>query len=135
MARKSVKQCIDIVLACIEERKCVDYANPLSVRRFNAAYDRCANNMLYIDKHYPNEIDVVMELLNHSDYDVVLHCAPIILRFKNCSALYKWKAIDRIKEVLRTHDISKADRLGWELSLRNWEQNLRKSEKAGDGCV
>ena len=124
MARKSVNRCIDIALACIEERKIVDYASSLSVRRYNAAYVRCANNLLYIDQHYPNEIDTVMKLLDHSDYEVVLHCAPIILRFNNCSLSNKWKAIDRIKEVLRIYDVGKAERSAWKISLEKWEKEL-----------
>jgi hypothetical protein len=79
MANKTADQCIEYILKNIDKRKDVDYGSRLSVRRFNAAYDRILENARYIDRHYPNALGSLMELIYHQDIFVVEHCAPIIL--------------------------------------------------------
>ena len=129
MALKTIKQCLDIIFKSIEIRKKWDYGRGMSVTKFNAAYKRSEKHMFYIDKHYPDRTDVLLELLNHEDPHVVLHCAPMMLRFKNLSIEQKWKALETIKLVLQTSNASDIDRTGFKFAIPLWEKDLMEEQK------
>ena len=126
MGNKTVDQCIETILKSIEQRRSVDYGNRLSVRRFNAAYDKILENARYIDSHYPSQIDAIMKLLYHHDVDVISHCAPIILTLCNSTIEQKREAINVIKLLLTSDKLSKGDKLGFSMSLESWEKRLVK---------
>ena len=56
MVEKTAEECIRRILVDIEKRKNVDYADKLSVRRYNAAYDRIYANAKYINDNYPAQL-------------------------------------------------------------------------------
>jgi hypothetical protein len=126
----NITQCLDEIVKCIVQRKSVDYGNKASVRRFNAAYDRIIKHARYIDLHYPDQIDAMMTLLYHDDFDVVLHVAPIILTLVNSTFTQKWEAIGVLKKLVADESLPKSDRLAYSASLENWEKRLRQMTDA-----
>ena len=129
MALKTIKQCLDINFLSIEIRKKWDYGRGMSVNKYNSAYHRFSRNMEYIAKHYPDRTDVFMELLNHKDPYVVLHCAPKMLMLTNLSIDQKWKALETIKIVLPTCKASDIDQMGFQYSIQQWEKELLEEQK------
>lgn len=121
---KSVDECISGMLTQIEKRKKVDYGSMASVRQFNAAYHKCFRYAKYIDEHYPDEIDVLLDLCNHPDIDVVSHCAPMVLRLKNATNEQKMKALDTIRGLTQDSRLDSVSRCGFSLSLKQWEKEF-----------
>jgi hypothetical protein len=122
---KSVEACIEDYLEQIEKRKNVDYADKASVRRFNAAYDKCFQLAEYIDDHYPEQLDRFVALLEHSDIYVVSHCAPMLIRLNNTTIEQKRKALETCKSFLNHPMIDEVTKLGFSLSIPKWEEELR----------
>lgn len=129
MALKSIKRCLDVVFECIEIRKKWDYGRGMSVPQYNSAYRKFARNLEYIANHYPDRTDVLMELLNHKDPKVVLHCAPMMLRFNNLSIEQKWKALEAIKHIWQTGNAPGIDIVGLEFAIPLWEKDLLEEQK------
>ena len=127
---KSVEACIEGFLEQIEKRKSVDYADKVSVRGFNAAYDKCFQFAKYIDDHYPEQIDLLMDLLEHPDIDVPIHCAPMLLRLNNTTIEQKQKALETCKSFLHHPLIDDVTKLGFSISIAQWEEELRIKESA-----
>jgi hypothetical protein len=121
---KSVEVCIEGYLEQIGKRKNVDYADKASVRRFNAAYDKSFQFAKYIDDHYPERLDCFMALLEHPDIDVVMHCAPMLLRLNNTTIEQKRKALETCKSFLHHPMIDEPTKLGFSLSIPEWEEEL-----------
>ena len=131
MANKTADQCIEYILKNIDKRKEVDYGSRISVRRFNAAYDRILENARYIDHHHPNALGSLMELIYHQDIFVVEHCAPIILALDHSTLAQKWEAIGVIRALTVDERLSSGDRLGFSMSLEDWEAKLKKQTEEG----
>ena len=131
MTGKTADQCIEYILKNIEKRKEVDYGSRLSVRRFNAAYDRIFENAQYIDIHYPDAIGSLMKLIYHQDILVVAHCAPIILALDHSTLAQKWEAIEVVRALTVDDRLSSGDRMGFSMSLETWEAKLQKQAEDG----
>ena len=117
---KSIEMCIEGILQEIVKRRDVDFGDKASVRRFNAAYDKSFAYMKYIDKHYPDQLDKVMNLLKSDEADVVGHCAPMILRLEHSTENQKQTAIQAIRDLLRDPRVSPADKLGFSMLIGEW---------------
>ena len=126
MANKTFTQCMDIILECIKQREHVNYSDRISVKHFNAAYDRIFKNMQYIDIHYPTKLDLVMELLQVSAPDFICHCAPMFFRLKHSTYQQKLVALTAIKNVIEEDQMSPLDKLGFSESIKDWETQLVK---------
>lgn len=125
MAKKwDYHECIDGIIEEIEKRREVDYAQKTSVRRFNKSYSNCLAYVKYIDKHYPEKIDTLIEMIEEDSPDITLHCAPMILHLENSSHEQKVRAIKAIKRIVNSNYISGADRMGFQISLQKWEAEL-----------
>ena len=118
----SVDECINGIFSEIENRREVDYASRSSVRRYNAAYDRMLGYVMYIDRHYPEQIPLLLDLLNHPNISVVQACAPMILGMSNSTKAQKELALDAIRKIAVSPDIDEVDRLGFSMSLPGWEK-------------
>ena len=123
---KTVSDCINNFLTSVEERKNVNYASRASVRKYNLAYDTCYKNLKFINDHYPDQLDILETLLEHSDPDVVQACAAIISRLDNCKKELKVKAIQVYKDLLDDPSTEKAERLAYAIVINEWENNLGK---------
>ncbi len=124
MVEKTAEECIRRILGDIEKRKIVDYADKLSVRRYNAAYDRMYANAKYINDNYPSQLTLLVELFSHLDFTVVTACAPLVLRLDRATKEQKLLAIDTIKKAIQDPRMDSVSRRGFAMSLRNWEQQV-----------
>lgn len=136
MGNKSVEKCLSEVFRDIEFRKQVDFGNKASVRKYNAANDRIRRNIQYIDKNYPEQIGVVVKLLEHSDPRVVTHCAVIMQELEHCTIPQKRKAISTMKKLL-AQETDLPDRIWLSMFWIDMaEEKLKKQEEnrnTGDG--
>lgn len=123
-----VEDYIRAFLEEVESRKTVDYANKESVKQFNAAYDRAVNYVKYIDKHYPEQIFMLMGLLNHPDVQVIAHCAPMILQMDNSTRKQKHLALETIVKLTEDSRLNKVERFGLKISLEKWKDIYKKDE-------
>ena len=98
MAEKTAEECIRRILVDIDKRKTVDYGDRLSVRRFNAAYNRISANAKYINDHYPGQLSLLTELFFHPDLDVVTCCASLVFQLNHATKEQKLLAIDVLKK-------------------------------------
>ena len=128
---KSVEECILTFLEQVEIRKNVDYCDRTSIRRYNSAYDKAFKCVKYIDDYHPNNINTLMELLRHPDCDVVLHCAPMILRLSNSTTEHKEQAIAAIYRTLEDPRVDDLTKLGFTMSLKQWEEEIYDRGRSG----
>ena len=105
MSKKSMDRCLEEVFKDMEIRKKIDYGNMCSVRQCNRASDRIRKNFLYIDRHYPDKIHVIEQMLFHPDPEVASDVAVVMQDFVNATVEQKWKAIDVVKELLRNESL------------------------------
>jgi hypothetical protein len=124
MAKITAEECIHRILVEIEKRKSVDYADKRSVRRYNAAYDRIYANAKYINDNYPSQLTLLVELFSHPDLAVVTTCAPLVFRLDRAKKEQKLLAIDTIKKAIQDPRMDSVSRLGFTMSLRDWEQQV-----------
>lgn len=121
---KSVEACIEGYLEQVEKRKNVDYADKASVRKFNAAYDKCFKYAKYIDEHYPEQLDLLVALLEHPDTDVVRHCAPMLFRLNNTTKEHKQKAIEASKKLIQHPQVDDVNKFAIAHNVAKWEEEL-----------
>ncbi len=124
MVEITAEECIHRILVEIEKRKSVDYADKRSVRRYNAAYDRIYANAKYINDNYPSQLTLLVELFLHPDLAVVTVCAPLVFRLDHATKEQKLLAIDTIKKAILDPRMDSVSRLGFTMSLRDWEQQV-----------
>ena len=124
MAKKTAEECIRRILVDIEKRKNVDYTDKLSVRRYNAAYDRINANAKYINDNYPAKLTLLIELFNHPDLSVVTHCAPLVFILDNTTKEQKLFAIKTLKNAIQDARMDSVSKLGFSISLKNWEKQV-----------
>ena len=124
MAEKTAEECIRRILVDIKKRKNVDYADKLSVSRYNAAYDRLYANAKYINDNYPAQLSLLIELFTHPDLDVVTHCAPLVFRLDKATKEQKLFAIKTIKNAIQDSRMDDISKLGFSMSLKDWEKQV-----------
>ena len=124
MAEKTAEECIRRILVDIKKRKNVDYADKLSVSRYNAAYDRIYANAKYINDNYPAQLSLLTELFNHPDLEVVTHCAPLVFRLDKATKEQKLFAIKTIKKAIDDPRMDSVSKLGFSMNLRDWEKQV-----------
>lgn len=124
MKEKRADECIHGILTEIENRKHVDYRDSASVRRFNAAYKRCFGYMKYIDDHYPNQIDAIVQLLSIPDHNIIGHCAPMILRLEHSTKEQKQIALRAIRGLLLDPQVDMAAKMGFSTILEEWANKV-----------
>ena len=124
MIEKTAEECIRRILVDIEKRKNVDYADKLSVRRYNAAYDRIYANAKYINDNYPAQLSMLIELFFHPDFSVVMCCAPLVLRLDKATKEQKLLAIETIKKGIEDPRMDSVSKLGFSISIKDWEKQV-----------
>ena len=124
MIEKTAEECIRRILVDIEKRKNVDYADKLSVRRYNAAYDRIYANAKYINDNYPAQLSMLIELFFHPDFSVVMCCAPLVLKMDKATKEQKLLAIETIKKGIEDPRMDSVSKLGFSISIKDWEKQV-----------
>ena len=124
MIEKTAEECIRRILVDIEKRKNVDYADKLSVRRYNAAYDRIYANAKYINDNYPAQLSMLIELFFHPDFSVVMCCAPLVLKLDKATKEQKLLAIETIKKGIEDPRMDSVSKLGFSISIKDWEKQV-----------
>ena len=124
MIEKTAEECIRRILVDIEKRKNVDYADKLSVRRYNAAYDRIYANAKYINDNYPAQLSMLIELFFHPDFSVVMCCAPLVLQLDKATKEQKLLAIETIKKGIEDPRMDSVSKLGFSISIKDWEKQV-----------
>ena len=124
MIEKTAEECIRRILVDIEKRKNVDYADKLSVRRYNAAYDRIYANAKYINDNYPAQLSMLIELFFHPDFSVVMCCAPLVLGLDKATKEQKLLAIETIKKGIEDPRMDSVSKLGFSISIKDWEKQV-----------
>lgn len=124
MTEKTAEECIRRILVDIEKRKNVDYADKLSVRRYNAAYDRIYANAKYINDNYPAQLSMLIELFFHPDFSVVMCCAPLVLKLDKATKEQKLLAIETIKKGIEDPRMDSVSKLGFSISIKDWEKQV-----------
>lgn len=103
---------------CVLQRKQVDYADNQSVRRFNAAYKRCAKYVDLIDQSYPEYLEDFCTWVLTSEWELLLTCAPMILNFKNANIKQKQRIAQSIVEQTNNPKVDPTVRLGFSMNIR-----------------
>lgn len=129
MKERSALECISRILRDMEKRKNVDYADKNSVRRYNNAFDRMIQNANYLFDHYPEQTDLFMELVNHSDYWIAGHCTSILPQLHNCTKEQKLAAIRSAKRLLTHPDADDIAQMAWQVNIERWEAELSEDAK------
>lgn len=94
MAGKNAETCIVRILRDIDRLRDVDFGDNNSLRRYNAAMRRIAENVALIDETFPNDLGLFVELCNHPDPFVVDRCARRVFELTNTSKEHKRTAFD-----------------------------------------
>lgn len=121
---RSLEYCLNGFFREVEKRRYVNTADRNAVRRYNAAYDRAIKHVRYIDEHYPESINVLIELLDHPDIQVVQHIAPMLLTLNNTTMEHKEMALQAIKRIIAAPETDPLDRFGFQCALPQWEKEL-----------
>ena len=129
---KTPEKCISNILKDTEKRKTVDYGDRASVRRFNAAMDRIHANLDYIDEHFPEQINLVIALLDFPEIEVSLVCAIRLLRFRNATTEQRQKALQTIQRVRDDPDTDNITRFALTIDFPKYERQANES-KTEDG--
>ena len=122
---KTPEKCIANILKDAEKRKTVDYGDRNSVRRFNAAMDRIHANLDYIDENFPDQIGLVVELLDSPESGVSLVCAIKLLYFRNATPEHKQKALQTIRRIMDDPSEDKITRFALEYDFPKYEEMAR----------
>lgn len=128
MANKTYSKCIDSILADIEKRKNVDYADKKSVNRYNAAMKRIIENVQYINTFYPDMKSDFIGLMEHPDPRVVSVIACMIVDFLSCSAAEKRTAMSIYRQLVDSGKLGNMDRIALPLVLKKWEEKIQRIE-------
>jgi hypothetical protein len=119
---KTPEKCIANILKDAEKRKTVDYGDRNSVRRFNAAMDRIHANLNYIDENFPDQIGLVVELLDSPESGVSLVCAIKLLDFRSATPEHKQKALQTIRRIMDDPSTDKITRFALEHTFPKYEE-------------
>lgn len=126
---KTPEKCISNILKDAEKRKTVDYGDRASVRRFNAAIDRIHANLDYIDEHFPEQINLVIALLDSSESKVSLICAIRLLQFRNATTEQRQKALQTIRRIMDNPSTDKITRFALEHDFSEYEKMVNERDR------
>lgn len=127
MKERSAQECIKRILRDIDKRRNVnpmDYADRNFVRRYNAAMDRVKANANYFFEHYPDQMDLFIELVNSPDYDIACHCAHMLYGMKNSTVEQKRLALSVVKRLVNHPDAPELSRYIMSINVKRWETEL-----------
>lgn len=129
MKVESAQKYIDRILNDIEKRRSVDYADRNSVRRYNAAMDRIIKNANILCDHFPDQMDLFIELVNHPDYQISATCTSILFGLRSSTKLHKLEALASARRLLVHPDADEIARmLIWPTNIAQWEAKMGKSD-------
>lgn len=127
MKERSAQECIMRILRDIEKRRNIpplDFADRNVVRRYNAAMDRIKENANYFFEHYPDQMDLFIDLVNSPDYAIACHCAHMLYGRKDSTIEQKRLALSVVKKLINHPDAPELSRYGMSLNVQQWETEL-----------
>lgn len=124
MKAKSAQDCIHRILTDIEKRRTVNYADRNSVRRYNAAMDRIKDNAQILWDNYPDQRDMLINLIYSTDYYIASHCAHIVYGMKDSTREQKKLVLARVKELIHHPDAPELSKYGMLINIERWEAEL-----------
>lgn len=127
MKERSAQECIKRILRDIEKRRNVDpwnFADRNFVRRYNAAMNRIKENAYYLCEHYPEHMDLFIDLVNSPDFEIACHCAHLLYGMKNSTVEQKRLALSVVKRLVNHPDAPELTKFGMCENIRVWEAEL-----------
>ena len=127
LKERSAKECIRRILRDIDKRRNVDplnFGDRNFVRRYNAAMDRFKENAYYLCEHYPEQMDLFIELVNSNDFETACHCAHLLYGMKNSTIEQKRLALSVVKRLVNHPDAPELTVFGMCANIRKWEAEL-----------
>lgn len=121
---KTFEDSIQLILEDIERRKTVDYGNKASVRQYNAAYDRIANNMRHIETNYPNRKDDFLEFMYHEDASIVHTFSCLVIYGRIFSVEEKKEAVCILNRMLSDGSIHGVASVTLGFVIPKWKQEF-----------
>ena len=110
----------------VEFRKTVDYSDKKSVKQYNMAYERAADYVKNIDRYYPEYIPALINLLQHTDVQVVASIAPMILQMANSTYTQKQMALEAVNRLVADPRLNEVDRFGFQMNLERWKDMYKE---------
>ncbi len=92
-------------------RKAVDYSRPESIRQYNQAFDRIAQNIRFLDQNHPEWIPRLVELAQQGDAHTAATCAPLLLKLHNISPGQRDAVLGTIRQLLEDSQVGDTDRM------------------------
>lgn len=133
MRERTAQECIKRILRDIEKRRNphpMDFADRNFVRRYNAAMDRIVESANYLCEYYPNQMDLYMELVHHSDYEISATCTSILFQLKCATKEQKLAAITSAKRLACHPDADDiAKEFGWPMNIKRWEAEMAETSR------
>lgn len=127
MKINSARECIDRILRDIDKRRIVDYTDRNSVRQYNAAMDRIIKTANYLCDYFPDQMDLFIELVNHSDYIISATCTGILFGLRNSTKAHKLAALMSARRLLVHPEANELEReFYWPSNIAKWEAELKR---------
>ena len=127
MAIRSAEECINRILRDVAKRKktnILEFDNRNVVRRYNAAMERIIENANYLCEHYPGQMDMYMELVNHPDYETAATCTTVLFRLKSGTREHKLAAIESARRLLNLAEEDSIAKYAWSVNIDRWEREM-----------
>ena len=127
MKKRSAQECINGIVQNIEKRRNmqpIDYSDRNAVRRYNAAMDRIIENVDYLSEHYPEDIDLLVNLANSPDCAIAVCCAHLLYNAKNSTNEHRHIALSVLKRLVNHPDVPELTRYGISINIKQWETDL-----------
>ena len=120
MCDVTFERCLKNIFTDIEKRRSVDYADRNSVRRYNAASDRIYKNFAYIDEHFPDRIESLMEYVDADNLERIWFFVFGITKMKNSSKEQKVRCVEELRKLRDNTNLGSVERdfaLPWNLEV------------------
>ena len=120
MCDVTFERCLKNIFTDIEKRRSVDYADRNSVRRYNAASDRIYKNFAYIDEHFPDRIESLMEYVDADNLERIWFFVFGITKMKNSSKEQKVRCVEELRKLRDNPNLGSVERdfaLPWNLEV------------------
>lgn len=127
MRVRSAQECINRIVRDIEKRRNahpLDFADSNFVRRYNAAMDRIKENAYYLNEHYPDQMNLFINLVNSPDPLIASHCAPLLYGMKSSTIEQKRLALSVVKKLVAHPDVPELSKYGMLMNIRQWEAEM-----------
>ena len=101
-----------------------DLADRNFVSRYNAAMDRIGENARYLCEHYPEQMDLFIDLVNSPDFEISCCCAHLLYRMKASTVEQKQLALSVLKKLMNHPDAPDLTKFGMSINIKRWEVEL-----------